>query len=205
MKTDSYPEDSTQSAYSSQLIWIPLSHHFFFFFYLWGFISREATKRQYRGGDQNQLLGEMPADVRKYVSLPHVRLAKLSASDMAGSIRLSTDANFQRSLSICFVPLLCGPTRERVKEPIVYQGSPTKSPQPSPSKANVRVLKGGGARRRAREALDQQNNTNGFFFENVSKRVKEICERQFSGAVEWNTLGSSEITTGNILSSFGSL
>lgn len=32
MKGDGYPEDSTQSAYSSQLIWIPLSHHFFSFF-----------------------------------------------------------------------------------------------------------------------------------------------------------------------------
>lgn len=53
MKRVGYPEDSTQSAYSSQLIRIPLSA---IIFYLSRFISREATTRQRWGGDQNQLL-----------------------------------------------------------------------------------------------------------------------------------------------------
>lgn len=41
MKRDAYPEDSTQSAYSSQLIWIPLSHHFFFFIFEALFLERQ--------------------------------------------------------------------------------------------------------------------------------------------------------------------
>lgn len=45
MKRVGYPEDSTQSAYSSQLIRIPLSAIiiFDFFFNLSRFISREET------------------------------------------------------------------------------------------------------------------------------------------------------------------
>lgn len=54
MKRVGYPEDSTQSAYSSQLIRIPLSA---IIFYLSCLISREATTRQCWGGDRNQLLG----------------------------------------------------------------------------------------------------------------------------------------------------
>lgn len=54
VKRVGYPEDSTQSAYSSQLIRIPLSA---IIFYLSCFISREATTRQWWGGDRNQLLG----------------------------------------------------------------------------------------------------------------------------------------------------
>lgn len=60
VKRAGYPEDSTQSAYSSQLIRIPLSA---IIFYLSCFISREATTRQWCGGDRNQLLGG--ADARK--------------------------------------------------------------------------------------------------------------------------------------------
>lgn len=172
MKRDGYPEDSTQSAYSSQLIWIPLSHLFFFFFYLWGFISREATKRQYRGGDHNQLLGEMPADVRKYVLLPHFRLKKLSASDI-------------RTSRAAFVfPLM--QTFSALSQFVAERANClARLANRAASTVSTLGLLSTAERRKhstTQEALDQQNNAN-WFFKNVPNRIKGIFESQFSSSV----------------------
>lgn len=102
MKRDGYPEDSTQSAYSSQLIRIPLSA---IIFYLSCFISQEATKRQCWGGDQNQLLGGV--DTLRCAHTPHFRLENDSVciryddECVTGSVYLSFYANFQCFLSLC--------------------------------------------------------------------------------------------------------
>lgn len=71
VKRDGYPEDSTQSAYSSQLIRIPLSA---IIFYLSCFISQEASIRQCWGGDQNQLLGGVRARTHTHAHTLHFRL-----------------------------------------------------------------------------------------------------------------------------------
>lgn len=119
MKRVGYPEDSTQSAYSSQLIRIPLSA---IIFYLSCFISREATTRQCWGGDQNQLLGGgwTSADTHKYtLSYTFQNDAvciRYDDESFTGSIHLSVDTNFQCFLSICLVPPLSGPTASRLRQ-----------------------------------------------------------------------------------------
>lgn len=144
MKRVGYPEDSTQSAYSSQLIRIPLSA---IIFYLSRFISREATTRQCWGGDQNQLLvvvvvvgrGEVfggrgwggSGDAHKHTPpLPHLQTD-------AVCIRLDDDESFRGRPSVPlliptssarFVSFCLGRRRRvsstrRVKEPIVWRGS----------------------------------------------------------------------------------
>lgn len=114
MKRVGYPEDSTQSAYSSQLIRIPLSA---IIFYLSCFISREATTRQCWGSDQNQLLGGLDASrhARTHTFVPHFRLEndavciRYDDECFTGSVHLSVDANFQCFLSLCLFPPLSGP------------------------------------------------------------------------------------------------
>lgn len=184
MKGDGYPEDSTQFAYSSQLIWIPLSHHFFLF-YLWGFISREATKRQYRGGDQNQRLGKMPADVRKYVSLPHFRLEKLSASDRTSRTALVFPSmQTFRALSQFALSHFClGRRRSDWKSSLSRRACRTSRLNRLRArlvsycwKDEARCRTGGlGATEQCKKG----------FFENISKRVEGISETQFSGSVTW--------------------
>lgn len=181
MKGDGYPEDSTQSAYSSQLIWIPLSHHFFFFlFYLWGFISREATKRQYRGGDQNQRLGEMPADVRKYVSLPHFRLEKSSASDRTSRAALVFPSTQTfRALSRFALSQFClGRRRSDWKSPLSPRARRTSRLKPSPRKASFLLLKRGSAVPRWRPWSDRTMQKR-FFRKTSLNELKEYLKPSF--------------------------
>lgn len=108
MKGAGYPEDSTQSAYSSQLIRIPLSLSAIIF-YLSCFISREASTRQWWGGDRNQLLGGAQAGARTHTPLlPHLRFESDSVciryDDECVIAHFSVDTNFQCFLSLCLFP-----------------------------------------------------------------------------------------------------
>lgn len=107
MKGAGYPEDSTQSAYSSQLIRIPLSlcHHFLSFLL---YFSRGIYKTMV-GGDRNQLLGGAQAGARTHtLLLPHLRFESDSVciryDDECVIAHFSVDTNFQCFLSLCLFP-----------------------------------------------------------------------------------------------------
>lgn len=111
VKRTGYPEDLTQSAYSSQLIRIPL---FAIIFYLSCFISREATTRQWCGGDRNQLLGGQTHTYTYINTRIHTLYSTLQFENDSVCIRyddecvtvtsLSVNTNFQCCLPLCLSP-----------------------------------------------------------------------------------------------------